>query len=698
MNMTETTPLVRTEADGAVVVIAADSPPVNALSAALRQALAGALEEAVANPSCQAIVLLCRGRTFFAGADISEFGRKPVPPTLRDLEGTIERSPKPVIAAIHGNALGGGLELALACRHRVAERSARLGLPEINLGLVPGAGGTQRLPRLVGLRRSLEIITGGKPVSGDEALAAGLVDAVCAPGELEAAARRFANEWLQGEHRSPPIAERAIADAPTPAAAAELVAAFRETQPRRQRDLPAQQAALALLRAAVEKTVEEGMELERQAFVRLLGTPESAAQRYCFFAERKAAKVPGLPARSSAEHVKHVGIVGSGTMGGGIAMVFANAGIRVTVTDVKQEALDRGLATIRRNYDRSVTSGRFTGEQVGQRLALIHGAVGLAALADCDLVVEAAFERMDVKQAIFRELDGITRPDAILATNTSALDIDVIAQATTRPAQVIGLHFFSPANVMKLLEVVRAKETSDAVLATSMALARRIGKIGVVVGVCKGFVGNRMLAARRAQAMAMLDEGALPWDVDRALTDFGFPMGPFAMSDLAGLDLGWRRESSNPQVLRDRLCELDRRGQKTGAGYYDYDAERRPTPSPVVEAIVRELAAARGHAAREIPAAEIIDRSLLAMVNEGARILAEGKALRGSDVDVIWVNGYGWPAHRGGPMYWADSIGPAKVVEKLHALAERHGKGLAPAPLLVELAGSGRKLSEWEAA
>jgi 3-hydroxyacyl-CoA dehydrogenase len=440
------------------------------------------------------------------------------------------------------------------------------------------------------------------------------------------------------------------------------------------------------------------MELERQTFVRLLGTPESAAQRYYFFAERKAAKVPGLPRHADADGIQHVGIVGSGTMGGGIAMVLANAGIRVTITDVKQDALDRGLATIRKNYERSVRSGRFTGDQVAGRLALIQGAVGLAALADCDLVIEAAFERMDVKQSIFRELDGIARPDAILATNTSALDVDVIAQATTRPAQVIGLHFFSPANVMKLLEVVRAKKTSDAVLAVSMALARKIGKIGVVVGVCKGFVGNRMLAARRAQAMALLDEGALPWDVDRVLTDFGFPMGPFAMSDLAGLDLGWRRENSNPQILRDRLCDLDRRGQKTGAGYYDYDAERRPTPSPAVEAIVRELAATRGNAAREIADAEVIDRCLLIMVNEGARILAEGKALRGSDIDVIWVNGYGWPVHLGGPMYWADSIGLPQVVEKLRALAQRHGKGFEPAPLLVELAGSGRKVSEWEAA
>ena len=696
--MTASTPLVHTAADGPVVVIAADAPPVNALSAALRQALAAALEEAIANPSCRAIVLSCRGRTFFAGADISEFGRKSAPPTLRDLQATIERSPKPVIAAIHGNALGGGLELALACQHRVAERDARLGLPEIKLGLVPGAGGTQRLPRLVGLRRSLEIVTGGQPLSGDEALGAGLVDAVCAPGEIDAAARRFAQEWIAGAHRNAPLAGRGIADAPTPAAADELIAAFRAAQPRRQQALPAQQAALRLLRAAAETSIEDGMALERQAFVKLLATPESAAQRYYFFAERKAAKVPGLPERGSAEGIRQVGIVGSGTMGGGIAMVFANAGIGVTITDVKQEALDRGLATIRRNYERSVKSGRFSAGQVAERLASIRGAVGLPALAGCDLVVEAAFERMDVKQAIFRELDGLTRPDAILATNTSALDVDLIAQATTRPGQVIGLHFFSPANVMKLLEVVRAKETSDAVLATSMALARRLGKIGVVVGVCKGFVGNRMLAARRVQAMAMLDEGALPWDVDRVLTGFGFPMGPFAMGDLAGLDLGWRRERSDPQVLRDRLCELDRRGQKTGAGYYDYDAERRPTPSPVVEAIVRELAAARGHAAREIPDAEVIDRCLLAMVNEGARILSEGKALRGSDIDVIWVNGYGWPVHRGGPMYWADSIGLPEVVRKLRALAERHGRGFEPAPLLVALAENGRKISEWEAA
>ncbi|HVK41256.1 MAG TPA: 3-hydroxyacyl-CoA dehydrogenase NAD-binding domain-containing protein, partial [Phenylobacterium sp.] len=552
--------------EGDVAVITLNSPPVNALSAKVREGLFEAFKAANANDAAKSIVLICEGRTFIAGADITEFGGAMAGPGLPEVQAQIEDSPKPVIAAIHGTALGGGLEVALCAHYRVAVPSAKLGLPEVALGLLPGAGGTQRLPRVVGPERALEMMTSGRHVPAKEALAGGLVDELVDEGKLKEGAIAFAKKVV-AEGR--PL--RKIRDQNEKVEAArgkpEIFADFRKANARKFRGFLAPEYNIRCIEAAVNQPFDDGLATERKLFLELMSGPQSAAQRYSFFAERTAQKIPDVPDDTALIPIKKVGVIGAGTMGGGIAMNFANAGIPVVIVEQKQEPLDRGLATIRKNYERTASRGGITAAQVEERCALITGSLSMEdSFADVDLVIEAVFERMDIKKDIFTKLDAICKPGAILATNTSGLDIDEIASVTKRPESVIGLHFFSPANVMKLLEIVRADHTSNEVIATSMKLAKQIGKVAVLVGVCPGFVGNRILGARQREAQKLVMEGAMPWDIDRVLYDFGFPMGPFAMSDLAGLDIGWVKEKSKGESIRDVLCEADRRGQKTGAG------------------------------------------------------------------------------------------------------------------------------------
>jgi 3-hydroxyacyl-CoA dehydrogenase len=678
--------------DGEVGIITLDSPPVNALSAAVRDGLAGGMKAATEDPGANAIVLICEGRTFIAGADITEFGGAQKGASLFDVQDALEGSAKPVIAAIHGTALGGGLEVALACHYRIAVPSARCGLPEVNLGLLPGAGGTQRLPRIVGVRKALEMVTSGQHVPAKDCLAMGLVDELAPEGQLRAGALAFARKVL-AEQR--PLKKVRESNEKVEAARGhpEIFADFRAANARKFRGFLAPEYNIRCIEAAVNEPFAEGLKTERKLFLELVTGPQSAAQRYSFFAERQAAKIPDVPDDTQVIPVTKVGIIGAGTMGGGIAMNFANAGIAVTLVEVKDEALQRGLSVVRRNYERTASRGGITAADVETRMGLISGSMELEALAEVDLVIEAVFERMDIKKDIFARLDAICKPGAILATNTSALNIDEIAAVTKRPEAVIGLHFFSPANVMKLLEVVRADHTSKEVIATSMKLARKIGKIAVLVGVCPGFVGNRILGARQREAQKLMFEGAMPWDIDRVLYDFGFPMGPFAMSDLAGLDIGWVKETSKGETIRDVLCEMDRRGQKTGAGYYDYDENRVARPSPVTEQVIKDFVAKSGVNPRAISDEEILERCLYPMVNEGAKILEEGKAIRASDIDVVWQNGYGWPVYRGGPMFWGDQVGLAKVLEKMKEFQATMGDVYAPAPLLETLAAGGKRFT-----
>ena len=671
--------------DGDVGVITLNSPPVNALSFNVRDGLAGGMAAALADPGAKAIVIVCEGRTFIAGADITEFGGAQKGASLYDVQDAMEASTKPVVAAIHGTALGGGLEVALCAHYRVAVPSARCGLPEVNLGLLPGAGGTQRLPRIVGPQRALEMMTSGQHVPAKECLAMGLVDEIVPEGELRAGAIAFAHK-IAAEGK--PL--KKVRDSNDKVEAArghpEIFADFRKANARKFRGFLAPEYNIRCVEAAVNQPFEEGLRTERKLFGELMSGSQSAAQRYAFFAERQANKIPGVPDDTAVIPVNKVGVIGAGTMGGGIAMNFINAGIPVTIVEVKQDALDRGLATVRRNYERSRTAKP---EETEARMSRLTGSLDMSALADCDLIIEAVFERMDIKD-IFAKLDAICKPGAILATNTSGLNIDEIASVTKRPESVIGLHFFSPANVMKLLEIVRADHTSKEVINTSMKLARKIGKIAVLVGVCPGFVGNRILGARQREANKLIMEGAMPWDIDRVLYDFGFPMGPFAMSDLAGLDIGWVKERSKGETIRDVLCEMDRRGQKTGAGWYDYDADRNAKPSPVTEKILHDFIVKSGANPRKIDDEEILERCLYPMINEGAKILEEGKAIRASDIDVVWEHGYGWPVYEGGPMWYGDKVGLPKVLAKMQEFQAQMGDAFKPAPLLEKLVAEGK--------
>jgi 3-hydroxyacyl-CoA dehydrogenase len=681
---------ISTRRHGDILIVTSNNPPVNALGHAVREGLMAAIAEAEADDAIRAVVIGCKGLTFFAGADITEFGKPMQLPMLPTVVDAIENCTKPVVAAIHGTALGGGLEVALGCHYRMAVPSAKLGVPEVKLGLLPGAGGTQRLPRVAGVAKALEMATSGTPIGAPEAHAIGLVDRIV-ESDLEKHAVALAEE-VRDIRPIPKSSERddKVAEA---RGNPGLFDEFRKANARKFKGFDAPEANIKAIEAAVAKPYSEGVLDERRLFMELMTGKQARAQQYFFFAERQAAKIDGVPEGTQMRDIKRVGVIGAGTMGGGISMNFLSAGIPVTIVEMQQEALDRGVRVIRSNYGATAAKGRMTADQVEAAMAALTPTLELSALADCDLIIEAVFENMDVKKEIFGKLDAIAKPGAILASNTSYLNVDEIAAATSRPQDVVGLHFFSPANVMKLLEVVRGAKTAPDVLVTAMALAKRIKKVAVVAGVCYGFIGNRMLIPRQMQAMQLLMEGATPEQVDRVHVEFGMPMGPFQMADLAGVDIGWHRDPSRIENVRDALCAIDRWGQKKGAGFYDYDDKRRPSPSPVVQGIIDDFSAKAGIVKREISDQEIIERTLYTMVNEGAKILEEGMAQRASDVDVVWVYGYGWPVYRGGPMHWADSEGLAKIVEGLKGQQERLGKDFTLSNLLVTKAEAGEKFT-----
>ena len=681
---------ISTKRHGDVLIVISNNPPVNALGHAVREGLVKAIEEADSDESVKAVVIVCQGQTFFAGADITEFGKPMQMPMLPMVVDIIENCTKPVVAAIHGTAFGGGLEVALASHYRVAVPSAKLGVPEVKLGLLPGAGGTQRLPRVAGVGKALEMAATGNPISATEAFEIGLVDRLI-EGELEQHAVAFADE-VKAIRPIPKTSERddKLAEARTNPA---IFDSFRSANARKFRGFDAPEYNIRAIEAAVAKPYAEGVMDERRLFMELMSGTQARAQQYFFFAERKAAKIEGLPDDTRPREIRKVGVIGAGTMGGGISMNFLSAGVPVTIVETEQAALDRGTGVMRKNYEASAAKGRMTGEQVGQAMGLLTPSLDLEDLGDCDLIIEAVFENMDVKKEIFARLDRIARPGAILASNTSYLNIDEIAATTSRPQDVLGLHFFSPANVMKLLEVVRGAKTAPDALVTAMQTAKRIRKVAVVAGVCHGFIGNRMLMPRQLQANQLLLEGATPEQVDRVHVDFGMPMGPFQMADLAGVDIGWHRDPSRVENIRDALCAIDRWGQKKGAGFYDYDDKRRPSPSPTVQAIIDDFRTKAGIEPREISDQEIIERTLYTMVNEGAKILEEGMAQRASDIDVVWVYGYGWPVYRGGPMFWADTEGLATIVDGLKRQQDRLGPDFALSELLVRKAEAGEKLT-----
>jgi 3-hydroxyacyl-CoA dehydrogenase len=689
-------PVVQYQLDQGIAVIRIDNPPVNALSQGVRAGIMDALAAAQRDRAA-AVLLLCSGRTFIAGADITEFGKPPQPPSLPEVIAAIEAQPVPVVAALHGNALGGGLEVALAAHYRCALAATRLGLPEVNLGLLPGAGGTQRLPRLIGVQPALEMMLSGKPVTAGRAQELGLVDAII-EGELETAAMTFTTELLQRGKGPRPTGEMAIPEVP----GADFFDSERKRVAARMRGQIAPGFIIDLVEAATRLPIGEGQALERERFVECRNSPQSAALRHVFFAERATGKVPGIPAGTQAKPIASVAVIGAGTMGGGIAMNFAQAGIPVVLVETGSDALERGLALVRKNYETSVKRGRFSARQVEDFLGRISGTTEYRDIATVDAVIEAVFENMAVKKEVFAKLDAVCKPDCILATNTSYLDINEIAAATSRPGQVIGAHFFSPANVMKLLEVVRADQTAEEVIVTFMQLAKTIGKIPVLVGVCHGFVGNRMLKGYARQAQLLLLEGATPEQVDSTMQDWGMAMGPLAVGDLAGLDIGYRSRrdqgmesgSQMESALPDTLVEMDRLGQKSGAGYYRYDPDTRQRQAdPEVEALIESIAQKWGITRRRIGEQEIIDRLVLALVNEGAAIVDEGIASRPGDVDVVYLNGYGFPRWRGGPLHYADSLGLEEVLARLEALQKQTGDPCwEPAALLRRLAARGEQL------
>ena len=648
-----------------IALLTLNSPPVNALSLKVRQGLVAGLKDAISNDSVEAIVLICEGRTFIAGADITEFGGSDSLGTegnsLNDVMHLMENSPKPVVAAIHGTALGGGLETALACHYRVAVPSAKCGLPEVNLGLLPGGGGTQRLPRIVGAEKALQMVTSGEHVPANQCLEMGLVDELTEENDLKNGAVIFAKKLVT--EKRPLVKVRDAQDVvEKDRGNDQLFADVRKSLARKTRGFLAPEYNIQCIEAAVNLPFDEGIKVEGKLFMELMMGNQSRAQQYLFFAQRQVNKIPDIEKDTELKDVESVGVIGAGTMGGGISMNFANAGIPVTIVEQSQERLDKGLGIIRKNYENTAAKGRITTAQVEERMGLIDGKTSLEDLNSQDLIIEAVFENMELKKEIFTKLDSICKEGAILASNTSALDVNEIASVTKRPEDVIGLHFFSPANIMKLLEIVRGDKTSKTVVATSMAVAKRIQKIAAVVGVCPGFVGNRILAQRQREANKLILEGALPWDIDDALFDFGFPMGPFAMSDLAGLDIGWNKETSNGESIRDLLCEAGRLGQKSGKGFYVYDENRNKSPDPEVEAIIKKFGEERQVRMRDINKEEILERCLYPMINEGFKILEEGMAIRASDIDIVWTNGYGWPVYEGGPMFYGNTIGFDKIL------------------------------------
>ena len=671
-----------------ILVVTSNNPPVNALGAAVRQGLVAAIEEAEADDAIMAVVIRCEGQTFFAGADITEFGKPPVMPWLPEVVDRIEACSKPVVAAIHGTALGGGLEIALGCHYRIAVPSAKLGVPEVKLGLLPGAGGTQRLPRVAGVPKALEMVTGGGMISAQEAHDIGLLDRVC-EGDLQQHAVAYAEEVKDIR----PLAKSSERQDKVTGIDASLFADFRKANARKFRGFDAPEANIKAVEAAVAKPYAEGVMDERRLFMELMTGGQARAQQYFFFAERKASKIDGIPDDTRPRDIKRVGVIGAGTMGGGISMNFLSAGIPVTIVEMAQDALDRGTTTMRKNYEATAAKGRMTGEQVEAAMGALYPTLDFAALADCDLIIEAVFETMEIKKEIFAKLDKIAKPGAILASNTSYLNVDEIAASTSRPEDVVGLHFFSPANIMKLLEVVRGAKTAPDVLVTAMALAKKIKKVAVVAGVCHGFIGNRMLMPRQVEATKLLLEGATPDQIDRVHVEFGMPMGPFQMADLAGVDIGWHRDVTRIENIRDALAAEGRWGQKKNAGFYDYDEKRRPSPSPVVQSIIEDFRAKEGVEKRDISDQEIVERTLYTMVNEGAKILEEGMAQRASDIDVVWIYGYGWPVYRGGPMHWADAEGMQKIVDGLKNQEARMGADFSFSKLLLDKAEKGEKFS-----
>ena len=697
--------LVRITKVNNVAVITIENPPVNALSPGVPDGIAAAIDEINSDPAVKAAVVIGAGRTFVAGADIKEFGKmtsgQKCRGSLLPLLLHIEDSAKPVVMAIHGQAFGGGLELAMSGHYRVASPAAQVGQPEVKLGIIPGAGGTQRLPRLVGVAKAVEMCAEGKPVSSREAAALGLIDRLI-EGDLLSGAVSFACEVA--DKPAPKTRERS-GKLGTPAENAAIFAVARDAASKKQRGLKAPLAAIDAVEAATRLPFEEGCQAEAKLFAECLFSDQSKALIHVFFGEREVAKIPDVPRETPVIPVNRVAVVGSGTMGGGIAMVFANSGIPVLLKDMDEAALELGLGRIRKNYANSVQRGRFTQEFVDERLQLITPVLNYDSFSEVDMVVEAVFEGMALKKTVFADLDRACRPGAILASNTSTLNIDEIAGATSRPESVIGTHFFSPANVMRLLEIVRGKKSSKEVIATCMQLSKKLGKIGVLVGNCRGFVGNRMFGPYRREAQFLIEEGAAVEAVDQALVEFGNAMGPLAVGDLAGLDVGWRirkeyRHLEKPGIRQpfaeDRLCEMGRYGQKTMKGWYRYDENRRASADPEVTTLVRKWSAEAGIPQREISCSEIVDRCVYALVNEGARILEEGYALRAVDIDIIYLNGYGFPAYRGGPMWHANTVGLQKVYQRVCEFYQQHGELWAPAPLLKRLAEAGKTFAEFD--
>jgi 3-hydroxyacyl-CoA dehydrogenase len=701
---------VTTTLDNDVAVIRIDNPPVNALSPEVIAGLVAAVADAQADPAVKAIVVAGAGRTFIAGADIKgledlAWGAAGGAPEMHDVLATIEDGPKPVVMALHGTALGGGLEVAMAGHYRVAVPDAQMGQPEVNLGIIPGAEGTQRLPRLVGVEKAIEMCVTGKPIKAADARQAGLIDAIV-EGDLVAGAVTFARDVAAKGGGITRTRDR-IDRLPSREALAAMVDAGKALARKTRRNMEAPVAVVDAIAGAVTLPFDEGCVRERGIFFDCAKSEQCKALIHVFFGERGVAKVPGVPKDAAGRPIDTVAIVGAGTMGGGIAMACANAGISVVLTDTAPDKVDAGLARIRANYDTSIKRGRFTAEAVEQRLGRIRTQVGMGGVDDADLIIEAVFENLALKKQIFGELDVLARPDAILATNTSTLDIDHIAAVTSRPGQVIGLHFFSPANVMRLLEIVRGAATAPATVAAALAIAKRLGKVGVVVGNAPGFVGNRMMFPYMYEAQFVVEDGATPEQVDRALTDWGMAMGIFAVDDMAGVDVAWRvrqelNQFSEPgarkPLVADRLCEMGRFGQKTGRGWYRYGDDRKPIPDPEVIALIERAAAEAGIVRRPFRDEEIIERTIYALVNEGARVLEEGVALRAADIDVIYVNGYGFPAYRGGPMFYADRVGLRHIHERIEQFHRELGDRWAPAPLLTRLAREGSTFREWDAA
>jgi 3-hydroxyacyl-CoA dehydrogenase len=688
-----------------IAVVTINNPPVNALSSAVASGIASAVAQIEKDDSVQAVVFIGAGRTFIAGADIKEFGERTsgkiiCRESLKPLLMRIEDLGKPVVMALHGTAFGGGLELAMAGHYRIALPGTQVGQPEVNLGIIPGAGGTQRLPRLVGVAKAVEMCAQGAPVNARDAFNFGILDRLV-EGDLLTAAIAFAKEVAATP--APKTRERnnklGISAQNT-----TIFTAARETARRQQRGLLAPLAAIDAIESATRLPFEEGCQIEEDLFTKCLFSNQSKALIHAFFGEREVAKIPDISKETRTLTIDSVGIVGAGTMGGGIAMAFANAGIPVLLKETEQAALDRGLANIQKTYANSVKRGRFTQQFVDERLKLINATLEYGEFAGVDLVIEAVFEGMALKKEVFGQLDRVCKPAAILASNTSSLDIDEIASATSRPQSVIGLHFFSPANVMRLLEIVRGAASSKEVIATCMQLSKKVNKVGVLVGNCMGFVGNRMFGPYRREAQFLVEEGASVTDVDAALYDFGMAMGPLATGDLAGLDVGWRIRKENRHLqksgvrqafIEDRLCELGRFGQKTGAGWYKYDENRELSPDPQVSSLIRQWTSEARIPQRQISTQEIVDRCIYTLVNEGSRILEEGIALRAVDIDIIYLNGYGFPAYRGGPMWYADTIGLKKVYERICEFQQRVGSWWEPAPLLRRLAEQGKTFAEF---